>query len=168
MNEDGTAQLNPDGTPMTLVDYMNQLELAPEPAPISLWPQTGGWIWLGLALLALVVWGLMRWRRARRESLYRRQALGELAGAGNDPAAIATILRRTALAGFSRSDVASLQGNAGLTFLDRTYGGDGFSGGPGAAIVRVPYAPTRPVDGLASLAERWIRGHREPPGQAAP
>ncbi|MCP4382959.1 MAG: DUF4381 domain-containing protein [Hyphomicrobiales bacterium] len=168
MNEDGATQLNPDGTPMTLVDYMNQLELAPEPASISLWPETSGWIWLGLAILALVVWGLMRWRRARRASLYRRQALGELAGAGNDPAAIATILRRTALAGFSRSDVASLQGDAWLAFLDRTYGGDGFSRGPGAAIVRGPYAPTQPVDGLVLLAGQWIRRHRGPTGQAVP
>ena len=31
------------------------LEPAPEPDPVSMWPQTMGWLWLGLILLVLIV-----------------------------------------------------------------------------------------------------------------
>ncbi|MEP5514867.1 MAG: DUF4381 family protein, partial [Bauldia litoralis] len=79
-----------DDIPLNLVDYLDMLEQPPAPASVSLWPQTGGWIWLGLALLALVAWGVLRWRRRRRQSLYRRQALREVAAAPHDAAAIAT------------------------------------------------------------------------------
>ena len=49
-----------DDVPLNLVDYLDMLEQPLAPAPVSLWPQTGGWIWLGLALLALVAWGVLR------------------------------------------------------------------------------------------------------------
>ena len=159
MNEEPVVQLKDDGTPMTLVDYLDQLELAPEPAPISMWPETAGWIWLGLILLALGVWGLLRGRRHRRDTLYRRQALQEIAVAGDDPAAIATILRRAALAAFPRREVAALQGEAWLAFLDRTYGGDGFANGVGTTIVRAPYTATEAATGLGALASAWVRRH---------
>ncbi|MEQ9690218.1 MAG: DUF4381 domain-containing protein [Bauldia litoralis] len=157
-----------DDVPLNLVDYLDMLEQPPAPAPVSLWPQTGGWIWLGLALLALVAWGVLRWRRRRRQSLYRRQALREVAAAPHDAAAIATILRRTALAAFPRHDVAGLQGDAWLAFLDASYPGSGFSDGPGAVIARAPYATMADAPGLAALATDWIHRHRPPAEQASP
>lgn len=157
MNED---------TPKTLVDYLNLLEQPPEPVPVSLWPQTGGWIWLGLAILALLAWGCVRWHRAWRDSLYRRQALREIAIAGQDPAIIATILRRAALAAYPRHDVAGLQGEAWLAFLDETFSGNGFRNGAGSVIVKAPYAPTPEAPGLASLAAKWVRRHRQPDRRA--
>lgn len=162
MNEEAVVQMKEDGTPMTLVDYLDQLQLAPEPPAVSMWPQTAGWIWLGLIVLALLVWGLVRWFRHRQESLYRRQALEQITVAGDDPAAIAPILRRTALAAFPRRDVAGLQGDAWLAFLDRTYGGHGFAEGIGSAIVRAPYTDVERTVGLAALASTWVRRHRVP------
>ncbi|MEP5516176.1 MAG: DUF4381 domain-containing protein, partial [Bauldia litoralis] len=80
----------------------------------------------------------------------------------------ATILRRTALAAFPRHDVAGLQGDAWLAFLDASYPGSGFSDGPGAVIARAPYEPAADAPGLAALATDWIRRHRSPGEEASP
>ena len=145
---------------LTLVELLDLLEPVPEPPPVPLWPQTAGWIWLGLALAAVLFWLARRWHLRRRANAYRRAALTALAEAGDDPARLAAILRRTALAAYPRAEVAGLQGEAWLAFLDRTYDGIGFREGPGRAVAVAPYAPTAPAPGLAPLAAAWVRGHR--------
>ncbi len=144
----------------TLSDLIDLLVPPPEPAPVSMVPQTVGWVVLGVLLalgLAWVAW--KRWRRWQANA-YRRAALEELERAGDDPAAIAVILRRAALAAWPRGDVASLSGDDWLRFLDRTADA-GFVGEPGSAIVTGPYrADGEPVPGLGALAAEWIRGHR--------
>ncbi len=63
-------------------------------------PQTVGWIWLGrLVWRALFLAGLAGCVH-RRANAYRRAGLAALTAAGDDPARIAQIIRRTALAGF--------------------------------------------------------------------
>lgn len=154
--------------PPNLVDLLGGLAEPAVPAPVPLTPQTAGWAVLAailaLALLAAVVWLVRRWRA----NAYRRAALAELAGAGDDPAAIATVLRRTVLAVWPRPAVASLSGEAWLAFLDRTGGGDAFATGPGRALIEAPYrAPAAaPSPDLAPLAARWIRRHRAHKGTA--
>ncbi|WP_108663625.1 DUF4381 domain-containing protein [Acuticoccus kandeliae] len=144
-----------------LVDYINRLAEPPVPAPVPLTPETGGWvvlaILLALALLALVWWVVRR----RRANAYRRAALIALAAAGDDPAEIAAILRRTALAAWPRTRVASLTGEAWLGFLDASGGDGAFKAGPGRAIVEAPFrADAAPAPGLAEAAEQWVRHHR--------
>ena len=81
-----------------LVELIELLEEVPEPPPVSMMPQTLGWIVVGLVLAALLFL-LIRWAvRRHREEAYRRAALRELDEAGDDPAAISAVLRRTALA----------------------------------------------------------------------
>jgi hypothetical protein len=140
----------------------------PLPQPVSLWPQT--WptrVVLALLLAAVVVstWQIMRHWRANR---YRRQALAELnqiAQARPDQLAtqLSLLVRRTALAAFSREQVAPLSGNAWLAFLDRTSGGTEFSRGPGRWLASAPYARAGPDDdqraALLELTRRWIRTH---------
>jgi len=78
--------------------------------------------------------------------------------------ALALLVRRTALAAFPRQEVASLAGPAWLAFLDRTYGGDGFSHGPGRALSLSPYTPQRgggDMQPLIELVRRWIRTHHD-------
>jgi Domain of unknown function (DUF4381) len=155
MNEDGAP------TPTTLIDLLNELVEPPEPAPVTMTPQTWGWAVLA-GLLALAVFWLA-WRAwcRWRSNAYRRAALAELSAAGDDPATIAAILRRTSLAAWPRERVASLTGRDWLLFLDATGGGGAFADGRGAALADAPYRGRHaPVPGLGEIAARWVRRHR--------
>lgn len=147
---------------LNLVDLIDLLEPAPEPPPVSMMPQTAGWLWLGLVLLALAAWGVNRLAAHRRLNAYRRAALRELQAAGPDAAAIAAILRRAALAAFPRAEVAGLTGPDWLDFLDRSYGGNDFSAGPGRVLTQAPYRPCPPDPALRELARDWITHHKGP------
>ena len=146
----------------------------PLPAPVSLRPQT----WPSQILLTVVfvglIWGVLwtvhRWRVNR----YRREALTELkrieAGAATSTsaelsAALASLVRRTALAAFPREQVASLTGAAWLAFLDRTDGRHAFSEGPGRALEISVYRQAPAVDssGLINAVRSWIKFHRREP-----
>lgn len=146
---------------LNLVELLDLLEPLPAPDPVSWAPQTVGWVW---ASLLLVVGGLLVARlvvRQRRTNAYRAAARAELASVGDDPVQVALILRRAALAGFPRSDVAGLSGDDWLNFLDQSFPGSGFSNGPGRVIAAAPYSPQpAPVPGLNRLAADWVRQHR--------
>lgn len=148
-----------------LVELLDMLEPVPEPAAVSLMPQTPGWIVLGIVVVVAVWWGLRQMRARRRAGAYRRAALAELDRAGDkaedDSAYIATLLRRTALAGYPRAQVAGLTGDDWLNFLDQSYGGKGFSGPEGKALLAAPYRRNIPQPGLADLARTWITTHRQ-------
>lgn len=157
-----------------VVDPVAGLVDMPLPAPVSLWPQT--WpsrILLVVVLLGLVV-GTVRVIHHWRVNRYRRQALSELRGiearsGALSPAdlarALASLLRRTALAAFPRDEVAALSGAAWLAFLDRTDTARTFSQGPGRALEIATYGPAASADakGQIQAARAWIRGHRREP-----
>lgn len=155
--------MSDDLTGLNLVELYDQLVVPGAPVPISLWPQTLGWIWLVLglvALIAVVTWRSIAWRRA---TAYRRAALRQLRAAGDDPVAIATILRRTALSAFPRETVAGLYGSEWLGFLDGTTGRVQFAGTEaGEVLTKAPYRPQAPHMDLPAMAETWIRTHRVP------
>jgi hypothetical protein len=152
--------MNPDEIPPSLVDLMDRLIEPPVPEPVSLAPETAGW-WV---LATLVATGLAyrAWRlwEHRRANAYRRAALADLDKAGDDPAAIALILRRTALAAYPRRMVAGLAGADWVAFLCRT---GGFPESVGPAVSRAPYAPGAEAAPLRKAAEHWIRSHRRAP-----
>jgi hypothetical protein len=155
--------MNDEFAGLTLVELLDLLEPVPEPPPVPLWPQTAGWLWLAAVLLvtaALLLWRLIAQRRA---NAYRRAALRALATAGGAPAPIAEVLRRAALAAYPRTEVAGLYGEAWLAFLDQTYGGGDFRGGPGRAIATAPYALPEGAADLTPLAADWLRRHRRSP-----
>jgi Ca-activated chloride channel family protein len=154
--------MNPDLQGLNLVELIDLLEPAPEPAPISMMPQTVGWVWFGLALALLVGWLIRRAIQHRQANAYRRAALGALAKAEDDPACIADILRRTALSGFPRGEVAGLTGKDWLHFLDQTMGDDRFSNGPGRIVPQAPYRPAPTSPELTRLAHDWIVTHKQP------
>jgi hypothetical protein len=152
-----------DVTPQAgnLIDLLDQLVEPPAPPPVAMTPQTAGWAVLAVLLVLFLAWlGWRFWRRWRANA-YRRAALAELDAAGDDPAAIAAILRRTALAAWPRERVAGLTGPDWLRFLDATGGGDGFETGAGQALTFATYSVAPgPTPGLAELAGHWIRRHR--------
>lgn len=144
-----------------LVELLDMLEPVPLPPAISMWPDTQGWIWLGLAVLAVIFLAVWRWRAARNANAYRRAALLELAGSGDDPVAIADVLRRTALSAYPRQKVAGLAGDDWLTFLDAGYSGQGFASDTGRAMLSAPYrADPTPISGLTTLARDWVQRHK--------
>jgi Ca-activated chloride channel family protein len=158
--------MSEDLSKLTLVDLLDLLEPVPEPPQVSLWPQTAGWIWLGLAVACVAAWLGRRWLLTRRANAYRRAALKAVAAAGDDPAALAVIVRRAALAGYPRAEVAGLYGEDWLAFLDEAYGGSGFRAGPGRLLAVAPYTSARRAPDLASLVAEWVRHHYRPRGAA--
>jgi hypothetical protein len=141
-------------------------------------PQTIGWYMvLGLILLAagrLAYWLLRRRWRNR----YRRSALAELDLIEHDLqrqdrraqalAAIPVLLKRTALSAYPRATVASLAGDAWLSFLDHTMGATAFADGEGRVLCELAYAPglrlaqvpEESIRGVLRLARRWISDHK--------
>jgi hypothetical protein len=135
------------------------------PEPDFWWPPAPGWWLLGVAMLLLVllIAGTLYWR-----GRLRRAALRELKGIRNrfeqdgDGRALAMalnlLLRRVAMAKYSREEVAACHGRAWLELLDRLGGGQWFSRGQGEVLLRAPYRPEIPFDGqaLLRLVEVWI------------
>ena len=152
--------MSEDLSGLSLVQLLALLEPAPEPAPVSLWPQTGGWLWLAIFLImgfGVAAYRFMVWRRA---NAYRRAAAHEIVHARGDVATIATILRRTALAAYPRRKIAALHGEDWLIFLDETYDGNGFSAGPARMVATAPYQESTSDEGLSEVALAWVRTHR--------
>jgi hypothetical protein len=146
---------------VTLVDLLDRLVDAPAPPPVSLAPQTPGWLVVGalvLAGLAALAW---LWRARHRRAAFRREALAALSRVGDDPVAIAEILRRAALVAHGRAAVAGLSGTQWLEFLDQGMDGAPFSSGVGRAVAEAPYREgPAAVPGLAALARARLKHER--------
>jgi hypothetical protein len=152
--------MNEDLSELNLVELYDRLIMPAAPEPVSMWPETAGWLWLAAALLVVAGVGWWRWARWREATAYRRAALDALQEVGDDPAAIADVLKRAALAGFPRDDVASLHGADWLAFLDRVGRGNGFAGSEaGKVLATAPYQPQPPHKDLQAMAARWIKTH---------
>jgi len=132
--------VGPDGVDPGSLDLLRDIVSPPAPA---WWPPATGWIILALLILAAgVVLLFLRIRRYRRDG-YRRSALHELADISSRRAIgeLPELLRRTALAAFSREPVVKLTGDAWLRFLDESTGTCEFTEGPGRRIVSLAYDP---------------------------
>jgi hypothetical protein len=138
------------------------------PEPVGWWPPAPGWWLLGLvvlvALAVAAVWITRRRRRraaaraAARELTHLRTAYDADRDAGALLRRLSTLLRRFALAQWPRDQVAGLNGDAWLAFLD-LHGGDGqFRDGPGRCLADGPYRRDAdvPVDELLHLVDRWL------------
>lgn len=127
------------------------------PPPVSFWPATPAWYLLGCTVLLLAL--LLVWRswRAWCHDAYRRAALRALQTA-QQPADIAAILKRTALAGWPRRQVAALSGAEWAGFLRRTAPSAQISEAVSIRMAELAYAPLSSPD-VRVAAERWIRHH---------
>lgn len=97
----------------TSLDSLHDLVL---PSAVSWWPPASGWYGVLAMLLLAAVWQIWRFRQRWRANAYRRAALRELDRL-EDAAAIAELLRRTALAIMPRTVVAELTGTAWTDWL---------------------------------------------------
>ncbi len=147
------------------------------PEPVVFWPPAPFvWVLLGVTCLgmAVLIWrGVARWhaRAYRREGLARlSQIEGRLHSRGEAEAALADVsvlLKRVALAAFSRRLVAPLYGEGWLAFLDSTCKGCTFSSGSSrlqvSAMVAAPDALQISTDDckqIVKLSRTWIKDHR--------
>lgn len=153
--------MNP--SPLAGVD-LHDILAAPPP---TFWPPAPGWWLLAAVLLgalSFIGWRLTTaWYRRRRQARILSE-LDSLTTQHPDQVAsqISILLRRVALMSFPHREVASLTGNAWLTFLDRTGGRGAFSYGAGTVLATAPYAAAHNTivfdhDALISLARQWIK-----------
>ena len=148
------------------------------PEPVSWMPQTWGWGLLAIVVLSIGMWSVVHWRRRREANRYRVDALEALAtldalldgpaSRGRALAAIPELMKRTALAAWPRTEVASLSGTAWAQFL-RDHGGTAALSGPaGRLIADAEYHAPESLAAMsaedahrcASAARAWIKGHR--------
>ena len=134
----------------------------------DIWPPAPGW-WLiaCFVVISAIVIGrvVLRHRLDGREKREILEVLGALRSDfstdANGPqlaAGVSMLLRRVALRRFPREEVASVCGDAWLSFLDRTSGGVGFRRGPGRVLAAGPYTADVEVnaEALLALATDWI------------
>lgn len=151
-------------------DPLAQLRDLHLPADISAWPPAPGWWLLALLLISLLAIALFQLVKIIRRNRYRRQALQQLlqlSYSSTEPAAylqqLNRLLKRTALAASPAQNVASLNGEAWLAFLDRSLQSNEFCNGPGQVLAHGPYSPTPTnIDpqALQQLCQRWIKHHK--------
>ncbi|KPA21558.1 hypothetical protein shim_22650 [Shimia sp. SK013] len=150
----------PDTDGLGLVDLLNLLKPVPEPEPISMMPETQGWIWLAIATVMACSWGCVVLVRRRRATAYRREALAELHSVAADPATMARIIRRAALVAFPRRKVASLVGQDWVQFLNSNCPDAPFSGLAAEALVAGPYHQnSRENPELKAQCRVWLKTH---------
>jgi hypothetical protein len=147
---------------------LSQLRDIHLPAPVSWWPLAPGW-WLLIAAVALMMVGAFWWWRRRHHNRWRRQALQEIyrlraSSAPQDSViALSVLLRRVAINQFPRHQVAALNGETWLAFLDRTLGaGQEFMSDAGHMLSTAPYVQDAQIEPqtlhmLFALSERWVR-----------
>jgi Domain of unknown function (DUF4381) len=98
----------------TSLERLHEIVIPPE---VSWWPLAPGWYVVGGILVILILLFVHRAWKHWRANAYRRAAFRELASV-NDAAAIAELLRRTALAVEPRPVIATMTGAAWLDWLD--------------------------------------------------
>lgn len=153
---------------LNLPDLLALMHELVRPEPVSWLPQTAGWWVLFAWLLAALAVVLGRARRRRLANRYRREAEAELrriaASADGNPgaaaAAIAGLLKRTALAAYPRPQVASLYGAAWARFLCESSRQDPEVAAAAQQLAAAAYR--QDIDGreLIRPARRWIEAHR--------
>ena len=98
---------------------LNNLHDIVQSVPVSLWwPLAPGW-WFVIGVVGVVALTvLIRYLLRRQRNLYRRYALQEL-DALDQPQMLPTLLKRVAMAAYSRAEVGALAGKGWLDFLNR-------------------------------------------------
>lgn len=140
------------------LDRLHDLALPPE---VPWWPLAPGWYLVIIILLIVVTWVFFHAWKRWRSNAYRRAALHELK-ALETPAAIAELLRRTALAIAPRSIIAEMTGAAWLDWLARQCP-ELMPESVRIQLIQGVYqagSSTAEIESLKSYATLWINHHR--------
>ncbi len=145
------------------------VEVTP-PDAISWLPQTVGWLWLGVGLLAILShfgWKRLRlWyhNRYRREGAAQLQQLGDSLHDGAVVSEVNRSLKLVALAAYSRERVAKLSGDSWLHFLKNECTSPVFNEAQLDLLAYGSYKSTR-IDradaaALIEASVNWVMLHR--------
>lgn len=138
------------------------------PPPISHWPPAPGWFFLAgliLAVAGYVSYRLLKhWHQTRAKRFALKQLIHLEERYHNQGSVqiiteeLSILVRRTALAAFPRKEVASLEGNAWLQFLDKTGNTNLFSSGPGRILSTAPYQRkiNPDIKSVFDVVKHWI------------
>lgn len=141
------------------------------PEAIGWWPPAPGW-WLLLLFAAVMISGILIYKRIRKRSLLKRTVLAELDTIRRQyqqdhvqaelVQALSALMRRASISFYQRNDTASLTGTQWLQYLDKTAERKDFEHGQGAILATAPYLPANSrievnFDELLSLCEDWLR-----------
>jgi len=157
----GAAQLN--------LDQLRDIHM---PESISWWPPAPGW-WMLLGIMLLAVAGFWLLRRFRQRNAWRREALAQLTVLHNQlrseecqpqqvVSELSVLLRRVAVSLFPREESASLSGEEWLAFLERQCRqGTSFQTETGRLLIVAPYAHAITISSeemscLLELCRNWI------------
>lgn len=139
------------GTAMNKYSLRNLRDIS-LPEPPSLWPPAPGAFILILLLLLVLLYGGFIFYHRRKENSYRKAGLLLMRDAVSFHE-ISIILKRVALAGFAREQVASLYGEEWISFLNNS-------------CPRCKFAADLPLDSgekaeekVRKQARQWIRHH---------
>lgn len=150
------------------------IEEIPLPEPILWWPETIGWLIVGLVLVGWSVRRALRWLRIWRRDAYRRKALRQLDALDFEDghwcqaaACLPALLKRVALDAYAREEVASLSGQKWLEFLSAQCDRTAICEQTGSVLLQVAYQPIsewtfdqREALALARAVRVWIQNHR--------
>jgi hypothetical protein len=82
--------------------------------------------------------------------------------------AIPVLIKQTALKCYRREEIAQMSGERWLSFLDKSYGGNGFKDGAGRLLPDLSYQSSAKLEGIKDskvgellwLIKIWIRKHK--------
>lgn len=149
----------------SLLEQLPDIDL---PAPIGIWPLAVGWYAViavvGVFILVAIGYYVQRARKLRpRKLILRKLADLQLRYAADHDAVnlaadVSALLRKACLLAFARRDVAGLQGQAWLEFLDQTGKTTDFTKGVGQVLVTAPYQlhAQFSVPDLLNLVSSWV------------
>lgn len=132
-----------------------------EPAAVSLWPLAPGW-WLLIVVgtaAALVI--VLRWHAHLKRTAYRRAALAEL-NVATTTAEVAAIIKRTALVGCGRAEVASLTGTDWVQWLQHSTNQELEQQVADDLTTAIYQGNQPPNEALLRFASVWIQTHHDP------
>ncbi|MBY0544057.1 MAG: DUF4381 domain-containing protein [Gammaproteobacteria bacterium] len=150
----------------TAANLLQQLKDIKQPAPISWWPLTWGWYMvLGLCLIALsilafylVQHGL---RRHRKRQILKEITLlrySDYLSKQSIAAQLSILLKQILFMVYSRENIAGLQGEDWLLFLDKVSDTSSYTQGSGRLLMTAPYQHQvdDELDDLFELIEQTI------------
>ena len=142
------------------------------PEAISWWPPAIGW-WVLAVLMPLCLFLMFKLyqRLTRKTALkaakkhFKSLRQNEQLTKQEQLVALSSLMRRTAVSLYPRSDVASLTGEDWLNFLDKSIANRGFNSDTGWLLTDALYSQnidTQYLGPLYNLCETWLNSQQEP------